>query len=217
MRPLLVDLFCGAGGASMGLHRAGFDVVGVDHVPQPRYPFDFVQMDALEYPLDAAAAVWASSPCQRFSVATTAASRSGHPDLIEATRARLRDHGSPWIIENVPAAPLESPLALRGDMFGLGVIRSRRFESNVLLMSPEMPRAKPRLGEGYVCVAGNGMNRSRRGDPSTWTKPYPTDIASWRESMGIDWMVRWELVQAIPPAYAEYLGRQLIRYIERAA
>jgi DNA (cytosine-5)-methyltransferase 1 len=216
MTPLLLDLFCGAGGASMGLSRAGFDVFGVDIHPQPRYPHEdrFTQADAMEIPLDGFDAIWASPPCQRFSGATPEANREKYPDLIAPLRDRLRASGVPYVIENVDGAPLLDASVLRGDMFGLGVIRRRRFESNVLVMIPPMPSKTPVLGEGYVCVAGAWRNQDRRGPRERWTKPYPCDLASWSEAMGIDWMIRRELVQAVPPAYSEFLGRQLIRYVQ---
>jgi DNA (cytosine-5)-methyltransferase 1 len=212
-RPILLDLYCGAGGASVGLHRAGFDVRGVDIEAQPRYPFAFTRGDSLDAALCGVSAVWASPPCQRFSGATPDANRGGHPDHIEAIRTKLRAAGVPWVIENVISAPLRPPIVvLRGDMFELGVIRRRAFESNCVLMAPQTPRPAPRLGGSYVCVVGRGMNRSRRGPPSTWTRPYATDLPAWSRAMGIDWMTRAELVQAVPPAYAEYVGRQLLRY-----
>lgn len=220
-RPRLLDLFCGAGGAACGYHRAGFDVVGVDVRPQPRFPFAFVRADALEYlathgrEFDAIAA---SPPCQRYTVAASIHdSAADHPDLIAATRAALADCAKPWVMENVPNSPLARGSAtLCGLMFGLRVLRHRVFESSVLLMMPQHPRhpkhqrtgtqTAKRGGEGngystgaggLVCVAGNNFNR-----------------AAGAGAMGVDWpMTRGELANAIPPAYCEFIGRQLMRVV----
>jgi hypothetical protein len=119
VRPRLLDLFCGAGGAAVGYHRAGFDVVGVDINPQPRYPFEFHQADAMTFPLDGFDAIHASPPCQAYSHGTPPDKRSNHPDLLDATRDRLNAAGLPWVIENVPRAPLRSPVILCGSQFDL--------------------------------------------------------------------------------------------------
>ena len=111
----LLDLFCGAGGAAMGYHRAGFEVVGIDIAPQPNYPFEFVQADAMEFPLDGFDAIHASPPCQAY----TALATGKHPRLIEPMRERLASSGVPWVIENVVGAPLRQPVLLCGSMFGL--------------------------------------------------------------------------------------------------
>jgi DNA (cytosine-5)-methyltransferase 1 len=139
----LLDLFCGAGGAAMGYHRAGFDVVGVDHRPQPNYPFEFIETDALTFLREGGPirgwfdAIHASPPCQAYSAG--ARMRNGyakdHPRLIEPLRELLIQTGLPYVIENVPEAPLRSPMRLCGSQFGLDVRRHRAFESNVLLLS----------------------------------------------------------------------------------
>jgi len=215
--PRLLDLFCGAGGAAMGYHRAGFDVVGVDINPQPNYPFEFHQADAMTYPLDGFDAVCASPPCQRYS--GMSACRPGlsddYPDLVEATRARLQASGLPWIIENVPGSPVLKHsglfdlhgIELCGHMFGLELYRHRHFESSVHLWQPDHPRhlvpgAKAghwRPGE-IISVSGNC-----------------SPIALARSAMGIDWMNRSELSEAIPPAYTEYIGAQLLEHMAVAA
>jgi len=218
-RPRLLDLFCGAGGCSVGYHRAGFDVVGVDHRPQPHYPFEFIQMDAVEF-LDrqrhrAFDAIHASPPCQAYTVGRHIhQSGQRHPDLIDRTRDMLRGTGKPWVIENVNGAPMKPPaVMLCGMMFGLRVLRHRWFESSELLFSPPHPKHPKGLstgtltakkggkGNGYstgehglVCVAGNNFVR-----------------AAGAAAMGIDWpMTRKELANAIPPAFTEYVGRQLL-------
>lgn len=186
----------------MGYHRAGFEVVGVDHKPQPRYPFEFILGDALTVDLSGFNAYAASPPCQRYSIATGCngrARRDAHPDLVTPTRARLAATGKPYIIENVPGAPLLHPVKLDGEMFGLPLIRMRWFESNVYLMTPRPIRR--RLGMNYVCPAG-GSYRNRG-----------FNKASLQRAMGIDWLTGAEMCQAIPPAYTEFLGRQLIEQL----
>lgn len=201
----LLDLFCCAGGAAMGYHRAGFEVVGVDIAPQPRYPFTFVQGDALEYVAEHGHefdAIHASPPCQKHSTMTKrhgAAVVESHPDLIEPTRQALRATGLPYVIENVPGAPV-SGITLCGSMFGLSVRRHRVFESNVPLTAPPCDhKAQGRV----VGVYGHAGGSSKR-DGITFSG---TD--TWREAMGIDWMVGRELAEAIPPAYTEHIGAQI--------
>lgn len=202
-RPLLLDLFCGAGGASVGYHRAGFDVVGVDINPQPNYPFEFYQSDALSFPTDGFDVIHASPPCQAYSTTKTMHSNS-HPDLIGQVRHLLR--GKIYIIENVPGAPLNSPIVLCGEMFGLRVIRHRLFEISLPVTAPihrkhvgrthGMRHGKYPENPWYFGVYGDGTDKGT--------------TAQWKEAMEIDWMTRRELAQAIPPAYSEYIGQQLI-------
>jgi DNA (cytosine-5)-methyltransferase 1 len=135
-RPRLLDLFSGAGGAAVGYHRAGFEVVGVDLHPQPHYPFEFHQADAMTYPLDGFDAIHASPPCQAYSVANNIHGRADHPMLIPSVRERLLATGLPYVIENVPRGPLINPVTLCGLTFGLNVKRHRLFESNVFMLSP---------------------------------------------------------------------------------
>jgi len=211
-KPRLLDLYCGAGGAGMGYHRAGFDVVGVDIQPQPNYPFTFVQGDALTY---AAAHAWqfdaihASPPCQAHSWAAARWRNSGdyqYPDLVPHTRWLLESFGLPYVIENVLAAPLREPMVLCGTMFGLKVFRHRKFESNEFLFAPgaACKHKGLRVGFGeddFVTCAGHG------GDGSN-------SFERWKSAMGIDWMTKDELVQSIPPAYTEWIGRQLLAKIQ---
>jgi DNA (cytosine-5)-methyltransferase 1 len=222
MKPLLLDTFCGAGGCSMGYHRAGFDVVGVDINPQPHYPFSFILGDALEilarliageaiqasdgkwYTLDMFAAVHASPPCQAYSV-TRSLHDNEHPDMVEPTRAALRKTGLPYVIENVPGAPLQNYVMLCGTMFGLGVIRHRCFECfPQLLMAP-------------MACHHYGKTGKSKGEYHTLDKSdlitcvgHNFQARSGRIAMDIDWMTRNELSQAIPPAYTEWIGRQLL-------
>ena len=211
MRPRALDLFCGAGGASMGLHRAGFDVTGIDNRKQPRYPFRFIQADALRPPvrLEDFALVWASPPCQAYTSGARAREAAGYVyvRLIEATRSLLS--ALPMtVIENIPRAPIRPDLVLHGDMFpGLRVIRRRKFEMSFGFRLTSQPRAGL-LRRGYVCVAGKGTPQGvrRMGLPDAL-------VANRREAMGIDWMSEMELAQAIPPAYSEFIGREALKFL----
>lgn len=206
MRPRALDLFCGAGGASMGLHRAGFEVTGVDIRPQKRYPFTFRRADALEFPLEGYALIWASPPCQAYSSSTKALRNAGkeYPDLVAATRARLVAVGVPWVIENVVGAPIRTDVQLCGRMFGLQLIRHRNFEVSGIEL-PVLIHPCAHDGTEIPCY-GNGTSswhlekRNGRG----------ISVAEQRAAFGIDWMTRAELSQAIPPAYSEWIGAKAI-------
>ncbi len=210
-KPRLLDLFCGAGGAAMGYHRAGFDVTGVDIKPQPRYPFTFIQGDALKY---VAAhgheydAIHASPPCQGYSRMRHLPWLKGraYPLLIPATRAALQATGKPWVIENVSDAPVMGG-ELCGAALGLPIARHRRFESSVMLLFPPCPGHAP-LARGNATMG----TKYRSSGGIAGVKVFGG--GGWREAgrmMGIDWMNRDELAQAIPPAYTEWIGRQLRR------
>lgn len=190
----------------MGYSRAGFEVWGVDNRPQPNYPFPerFKQIDVFELTaeyLQGFDAIHASPPCQAYSAATRPIRKKmgrQYPDLVEATRALLESSGKPYIIENVPGAPLKSPIRLCGTMFGLGVFRHRLFESNVQLVVPPHPPHTGHVGDGrYWSCFGNGDAKLG-------------NLHKWASAMGISWMRRKEITQAIPPAYTAYLGRQLL-------
>jgi DNA (cytosine-5)-methyltransferase 1 len=223
MRKRLVDLFCGAGGATKGYQRAGFYVVGVDIAPQPHYCGDeFIQADALAFPLDGFDAAHASPVCKRFSQVTrTGVDPLTHPDQIAPLREHLAAAGLPYVIENVPGAPLINPTLLCGSMFDLDVRRHRHFETNWMLADHPWPcrhriwspRFVPNRSDrkripfamaSVVSVAGGG---------SGGVGGHVTD---WRWAMGIEWMTRDELAQAIPPAYTEFIGAQLLAALEHA-
>lgn len=214
----LLDLFCGAGGCAVGYHRAGFaDIIGVDNRPQRRYPFRFFQADAMDFlsrvKLGDFDMIHASPPCQAYSVATPMHRRGAHPDLVEASRELLKSSGIPYVIENVVGAPLQSPILLCGMMFGLKLFRHRLFESSHLLLAPlHVPHGASRIGiDGFCTVAGGGNSGIRYRKGGVCIRKRPEDgVDGWRRAMGIDWMTRDELAQAIPPAYTEWIGEQII-------
>ena len=200
----IADLYCGAGGAARGLQQAGFHVTGYDIEPQPRYAGDeFHQQDALTVDLSGFDAVWASPPCQRFAGGYIE-HREAHPDLIGPTRDLLVKNSEPYIIENVPGAPIRSDYRICGCQVGLPRIRRvRHFEVswNPLVLMPACHHP-----DQVITVTGTGT------PTGTW-KALGRTVTSkeFHEVMGIDWMARAELSQAIPPAYSEYLGEQLKR------
>jgi DNA (cytosine-5)-methyltransferase 1 len=225
-RPILLDLFCGAGGAAMGYHRAGFEIVGVDIKCQPHYPFEFHQADALEYLAAHGAefdAIHASPPCQRYSHASfTDANRERHPDLVGPTRELLLEIGTPWVIENVFGSPLRrGSVLLCGLMFDLKVFRHRWFEMPDPPMMPHHPTHRGHFigRDGFACVCGHGGGVSGRMKTQFRRQPdgiFKDTKQDWEIAMGIGWMTRNELAQAIPPAYTEFIGRQLAGAIVRA-
>jgi DNA (cytosine-5)-methyltransferase 1 len=205
VKPRLLDLFCGAGGASMGYHRAGFDVVGVDINPQPRYPFEFVHGDAMTYPLDGFDVIHASPPCQAFTAYRRRGAGVGAAalDLIAATRNRLQASRVPYVVENVPGAPLRNPVTLCGSSFGLDVRRHRLFESNIALLTPA---CRHDLQTPRFPSATNRRNLRSTVEVGVWRIPLEVQSAA----MGVDWMRLDELTLAIPPAYTEHIGAQLL-------
>jgi len=222
MRPLLLDLFCGAGGAAMGYHRAGFEVVGVDHKDQPNYPFEFHQADALEFVAEHSArysVIHASPPCQRYTgMRKITRSRFGRirsnpnpPDLIAATRCALIDTGKPWVIENVQGSPLNTVIILCGASLGLEhLARHRHFESSVLLFAPPCSHYS---NDYSIGVYGSRPDGRRVSYPQHRLTRVASSLEEARDAMDIDWMDWEEITQAIPPAYTEYIGRQLMEYL----
>jgi len=219
-RPRLLDLFCGAGGAAMGYSRAGFDVVGVDIVPQPRYPFEFHQEDAIEvlpslgtrHWLTGFDAIHASPPCQAY---TWAAARwdKERPMLADVTRSHLDVIGLPFVIENVPQAgpAIWANLLLCGQMFGLSLIRHRAFAVEPPIPMGQYLHHPPcqglvKAGRASTVAGHGGDNVKGMGGR-----------AQKQAAMGIDWMSDEELNEAIPPAYTEWIGAQLLRAVEAVA
>jgi DNA (cytosine-5)-methyltransferase 1 len=217
--PRALDLFCCAGGASMGLHRAGFDVVGVDIKPQPRYPFAFHQADAMTFPLDGFDFIWASPPCQGYSAMRHAPGAVGAPLLIKRIRRRLCGTNALWVVENVEDArwAMRDPIMLCGSMFGLEaqgcrLQRHRLFQANFPIDAPQCAHDdRPVVG----VYGGHARKRSAkaggRGTRDVWEGGHKAAAA---KAMGIDWMTLAEMSEAIPPAYAEYIGRAAVVHLK---
>jgi DNA (cytosine-5)-methyltransferase 1 len=211
MKPRLLDLFCGAGGAAVGYYRAGFEVVGVDIKFQKHYPFEFHQADALTYPLEGFDAYHASPPCQRYSAITQQHGRAvveSHPDLIKAVRTLFFATGKPYVIENVPKAPLINAIMLCGSMFNLksGVYhlrRHRKFECSFDFWPPAACCHQGLSLSVYGHPGGNNCRDHRKFG----------NLEDWKIGMGIDWTSQDELAQAIPPAYTEYIGKYLMQAV----
>jgi DNA (cytosine-5)-methyltransferase 1 len=228
----------------MGYHRAGFEVVGVDIKPQPNYPFEFVQDDALElmrYLLDKQElvrgiewndqwfdAIHASPPCQAFTQMSARYRGAGgkadsHPDLLTPTLELLRGLELPWVVENVVGARsmMRTTLMLHGGMFGLGVHRPRLFESNILILAPRAPQTKDPVGVYGTKADGRVVWRNagnyRKDAPHLASRSViraAKSIEQASEVMGIDWMTWEEIREAIPPAYTEFIGTQLMAHLE---
>lgn len=235
MRPLLLDLFCGAGGAAMGYSRAGFRILGVDINPQPHYPFDFMQADALDWldhnrnawdigDLSLVRAIHASPPCQAHLKGLRGVNKKlgrvdGHRDFIGEIRDRLREmdcfrYQIPYVIENVVGAPLIDPVRLCGSAFGLPIRRHRHFESNVQLVG--LPCEHHREGEKKYWTSFRGKSKKVRRSSVVQVYGAGAETHEWGPALGIDWMTPRELTQAIPPAYTEHIGRQLIQHVQKA-
>jgi DNA (cytosine-5)-methyltransferase 1 len=222
--PWMLDAFCGDGGATKGYQLAGFRVLGVDIEPHPNYcGEDFVQGDAVQFIRDNGhkfAARHASPPCPHYSSITPAANREDHPDLIAPTRAALLELDGPYVIENVPGSPLLNPFVLCGAAFGLGTIcrdgrwrhlrRHRLFESNVWMLTPGCACR----GEAVGVYGDGGGGPSTRPSGGGGYKAYPEEA---RRAMGIDWANRHGLTNAIPPAYTEFIGEQLLEHLASVA
>ena len=216
-KPILLDLFCGQGGASKGYEDAGFHVVGVDMTNQPRYPYEFMQGDAHEvlnsllsdgyiitrqhrtYRLEHFDAIHASPPCQAYTIARHL-NGNDHPDLVDPVRELLEQTGLPYVIENVPGAPLIDPVTLCGHSFGLETYRHREFETNWPAPVPvhfdhtvkTTKMGRPPVDGEYMHIVGHfsGVERAR-------------------EIMEIPWATQDGLREAIPPKYTEFIGRYL--------
>jgi len=212
----LLDLFCGAGGAAVGYYRAGFtEIVGVDITPQKNYPYQFIQGNAMAFlakyghEFDV---IHASPVCKRYSVITKAENRDNHPDYIQPLRRLLQWVDKPYVIENVSGAVrlLHNPIMLCGAMFGLKVYRHRFFEiAPYFLLSPPHaphrdktpPAGHGKSPKGFISVTSGGGGMGKGG------------ADYMRAAMGIDWMNMYEVGQAIPPAFTEYIGRQLLPHL----
>ena len=240
-KPRLLDLFCGAGGAGVGYHRAGFEVVGVDNKPQPNYPFPFCQADALdtmdalleghaiifnsqpggefsksEYTLDDIAAIHASPPCQHASTIAKQnrilrPGKYNHPNLIPRTRERLIATGKPFAIENVRTLELANPVRLTGSWFGLNVKRDRWFECTFAAFDTPIV--------DWQTPRFRSLDRRRKGKLACVVRvhghiEYRGEGELRKQAMGIDWMSGQELTQAIPPAYTEYIGKYLMQALK---
>ena len=221
----MIDLYCCAGGAAMGYHQAGFDeIIGVDIIDRPNYPFEFVKMDALEFlktaDLSDVSFIHASPPCQCYSKLKHLSGNvekweETHVDLVAPTREALIKTGKSFVIENVEGSPLINPIKLYGSQFpNLYTQRPRLFESNIPLREPVNPKVKHKTGklgygpaeDGFITVAGI---RPQRGMNEVQTRLYYGFALG-----GIDWMSLEELTQAIPPAYTEFIGKQIIEYLD---
>lgn len=213
-KPLMYDLFCGAGGCTKGYQMAGFRVVGIDLFPQKNYCGDgFIQMDALEflgrylageYPeVDAFSA---SPPCQGYSLMRHVTGKE-YPLMIPVVRRLLRLSGKPYIIENVESAPLIDATLLCGTMFGLKTFRHRKFETSFFMLAPQ-----------HITHTLFGR-AAKQGRPTTPERQYITVTGHYsgvnvgRAAMGIDWTTKQELTQAIPPAYTHWIGERLIEQL----
>ncbi|MCK9568429.1 DNA cytosine methyltransferase [Candidatus Pacearchaeota archaeon] len=207
-----LDLFCCAGGASRGLELAGFDdIVGVDIVDQPRYPYEFINCDVmkLEESFDEDFLwdfdyIWASPPCQAFTIATMQWKNKGrsYPDLIEYTRNMLKSTGKLYTIENVPQAPLINPVMLCGTMFGMRMYRHRIFESNFSVRQPD---------HGKHLTKNAKLGRPIDGDQFIQMVGHFSGVQRARDMTGCQWMNRYELAQCVPPAYSRYIATEMMR------
>jgi DNA (cytosine-5)-methyltransferase 1 len=210
-RPLLLDLFCKAGGAAVGYHRAGFDVIGIDIEPQPNYPYEFIQGDAFDQSLwpDHIDALHASPPCQDHTSLKMPHNGRTHGTgwMLAACIDMFRASGVPWVVENVVSATsraaMSGAVTLCGSSFGLGVRRHRLFLCSFVVLTPDCRHAQQGTPLGVYGNGGGGqMTRGIKATP-----------AQARIAMGIDWMTHREIAQAIPPAYTEHIGRQLLAHV----
>ena len=219
-KPVLCDLFCGGGGSTRGYQRAGFFVIGVDIQPQPRYCGDlFFQGDALDFiqQNQPGISIYAASPpCQGYSPTHNLPRQRDkvYPNLLPAIRQRLLDVGIPFIIENVPGAPMRADVILCGTMFGLHTIRHRWFEISipVPILTPPCNHWGTVKNRDFWCVVGSGQRNAPQHNAVSWYANRAT--ASWAMG-GLDWMTRKEMVHAVPPIYSQYIGTHIIKYLDK--
>lgn len=206
MQPKLLDLYCGAGGAGYGYHMAGFDVVGVDIIKQKHYPFEQINCDAIEYCKahhEEYDSIHASPPCQAYTRARKLQGNK-HPKLLEATRRALIETRKPYVIENVPGAPLINPTMLCGQMFEMELYRHRLFETNFnldLILHPQH------------CVPQVKMGRMSKNGEYLQMVGHFAGVDLARKITGCHWMNQYELAQSIPPQYTEWIGKQMKAYV----
>lgn len=213
-RPRLGDLYCCQGGAAVGYQRAGFDVIGVDINPQPRYPYEFHQGDALEFLAEHGHefdAIHASPPCHDATAMRSLSGLNGTGWMLEATRQALIRTGKPYVLENVPGAEMQPLVVLCGSMFNLGadgriLRRHRWFETTAFMLTPPDDCAGRPIGGVYGTGGGGQMTRGYKFTPE-----------SAGRALAIDWMNRYGLSQAIPPAYTEFIGHQLMDQLKECA
>ena len=231
MKPRLLDLFCGAGGAAMGYARAGFEVVGVDLSSQKRYPFLFIQRDALEtlrnrYFISSFDAIHASPPCQAYSI-TKHTHKVEHPDLLGPTRELLKATGLPYVIENVVGAEMPGSVVCCGsrlcsaaddeDGTRLFLKRHRQFEANFPLVGSPCDCVKLKREGWKIGGVYGGGSRDRHHAENVRHGGYTPSKPVQQKLTGIHWMTQKELNQAIPPAYTEFIGQQLMAHLQSVA
>jgi DNA (cytosine-5)-methyltransferase 1 len=208
----LLDLYCCAGGSAAGYVDAGFNVFGIDILPQPKYPYGFYRGDAIEFLYqfgEAFDAIHASPPCQEHSNSTNTWKAGGktYQELIGPTREALIACGVPYVIENVSGAPLKNPVLLCGTMFNRPFYRHRLFETSFPVLQPEHPvHVAPQVKMGRAPKPGEYIQ----------AVGHFSGVPLTREAMGISWMGQKELAQAIPPVYTEYIGTALMNFIRNS-
>lgn len=227
----ILDICSGAGLAAIGYHQSGWSVTGVDIAPQPRYPFEFIQADALEVLADLNYcrqfdAIHASPPCQKHSNATAQFRKKGkdYTDIISAVRNRLETIGRPYVMENVPSAPIRPDIVLVGWMFGeLRVVKKRHFEIfNWWAMQPGISQKIGTVADGdYVSIFGKFGYQKNKKWPRDWRPKFAkkTGLETWHFAMGIPREYKFkdiEISQGIPPAYTRYIGSLLAEHIQRS-